>query len=168
MLINNAGVIDPIARIADSDPEGWGEAIDINTKGVYYGLRAALPMMLEQGEGVIVNVSSGAATSALEGWSHYCSSKAAALMLTRCADTEYHEQGIRVVGLSPGTVATDMQVRIKASGINPVSQLDPSVHVPADWPAKAICWLCTDAAAEFHGVDISLRDEDIRRRVGLI
>ena len=117
---------------------------------------------------MIVNVSSGAATGVLEGWSHYCSSKAAALSLTRMADLEYRDQGIRVVGLSPGTVATDMQVVIKASGINPVSQLDPSAHIPPAWAAKAIAWLCTEDAAEFAGTDVSLRNEDIRHRVGLI
>ena len=168
ILVNNAGVIEPIARLAESDPAGWDQAVDINLKGVYHGLRAAIPVMEAQGGGVIVNISSGAATSALEGWSHYCATKAAVLMLTRCADKEYRDKGIRVVGLSPGTVATDMQVAIKASGINPVSQLDPSVHIKPDWPARAIAWLCTAEGAEFAGQDFSLKSEDGRRRVGLV
>ncbi len=167
-LINNAGVIDPISRLESSDPESWAQCIDINVKGVYYGLRAALPRMLAAGSGVIVNISSGAATSALEGWSHYNASKAAVLSITRTADKELGDSPVRIVGLSPGTVATEMQVLIKASGINPVSQLDPTVHIPADWPARAIGWLCGPDAAEFRGDDVSLRDEDIRRRVGLI
>ncbi|MEM7774003.1 MAG: SDR family oxidoreductase [Pseudomonadota bacterium] len=167
VLVNNAGVIEPIARLAASNPEHWARAADINYKGVYFGLRAALPIMVAQGSGVVVNVSSGAATSALEGWSHYCSSKAAVLSLTRCAYKEYGTQGIRVVGLSPGTVATEMQVAIKASGINPVSQLDPAVHSPPEWAARAIAWLCTDAASDLSGVDFSLKDPAGRRRVGL-
>ncbi|MEO3428256.1 SDR family oxidoreductase [Pelagibius sp. CAU 1746] len=168
ILVNNAGVIEPIARLAESDPAGWGEAIDINVKGVYHGLRAVLPLMEAQGAGVIVNVSSGAATSALEGWSHYCASKAAVLMLTRCVHKEYADKGIRVVGMSPGTVATGMQISIKASGINPVSQLDPSVHISPDWPAKAIAWLCTKEASEYDGGDFSLKTEEGRRKVGLV
>jgi 3-oxoacyl-[acyl-carrier protein] reductase len=167
-LVNNAGVIDPVARLADSDPDAWSRVADINYKGVYHGLRAAIPVMLQQGSGVIVNISSGAATSPLEGWSHYCSTKAAVLMLTKCADKEYREHGIRFVGLSPGTVATDMQVAVKASGINPVSQLDPSVHIPAEWVAKAVLWLCGDAAKDLSGVDFSLKDDEAKRRVGLI
>lgn len=168
ILINNAGLIDPIAKLAESDPEQWVTAADVNYKGVYYGMRAAIPVMLEQAAGgVIVNISSGAATGALEGWSHYCSSKAAALSLTRCGHREYADTGIRVVGLSPGTVATDMQVSIKASGINPVSQFDPSVHIPVAWAAQAIAWLCTDDAKEFDGSDFSLRPEENRRRAGL-
>ena len=165
ILVNNAGVIEPIGALAASDPATWGHAVDINLKGVYYGLRAALPLMADKG-GVVVNISSGAATSPLEGWSQYCASKAAALMLTRCAQREAGA-GVRIVGLSPGTVATEMQVRIKASGINPVSRLSMSDHIPPDWPARAVVWLCTDDAAEFAGVDVSLRDPEIRRRAGL-
>ena len=72
------------------------------------------------------------------------------------------------MGLSPGTVATDMQVRIKASGVNPVSQLDPAVHIPADWPARALLWMCSPDADGWLGQEISLRDQGIRARVGLI
>lgn len=168
ILVNNAGLIEPIARLTDSDPGAWRTAVEANYLGVYHGLRAALPLMVEQGVGVVVNISSGAATSALEGWSHYCSSKAAASSLTRCADEEYRDRGIRVVGLSPGTVATDMQSIIKASGINPVSKLDPSVHIPTDWVARAVAWLCSEQGAEFAGSDFSIKTEDGRRRVGLV
>ena len=167
VLVNNAGAIEPIARLADSDPAGWDTAFDVNAKGVYHGLRAAIPAMRAGGGGVVVNVSSGAAVNALEGWSHYCAGKAAALMLTRAAHLEYGAAGIRVVGLSPGTVATDMQVAIKASGINRVSELDWSDHIPPQWAALAIAWLATDDARDHDGGDVSLRDDAIRRRIGL-
>ncbi|WP_425404561.1 SDR family oxidoreductase [Hwanghaeella sp.] len=167
ILVNNAGVIDPIAHLADSDPDAWGKVIDINVKGVYHGLRAAIPAMLRTGGGTVINISSGAATSALEGWSHYCCSKAAVLSLTACADKEYAGRGIRVVGLSPGTVATEMQVSIKASGINPVSQLDPSVHIPTDWVAKAVAYLTGEGGAAYAGRDFSLRSDEGRRALGL-
>jgi hypothetical protein len=72
------------------------------------------------------------------------------------------------MGLSPGTVATDMQREIKASGINPVSQLEWSDHIPPEWPAQTLVWMCSADADEFCGTDISLREDDIRRRVGLI
>ncbi|MEO1493655.1 MAG: SDR family oxidoreductase [Pseudomonadota bacterium] len=167
ILINNAGVIDPIGHLADSDPEAWVRAAAINFKSVYYGLRLALPRMTARGAGTIINVSSGAAHSPLEGWSHYCSAKAAAHMLTRCADQECRETGVHVIGLSPGTVATYMQEAISASGLNPVSQLDWSAHIPPDWPARAILWLCGPDGAAFAGEEVSLRDADIRARIGL-
>ena len=167
VLINNAGVIEPIAPLSEVEPDDWGHAIDINLKGVFNGMRAALPGMIARGSGTILTVSSGAAHNALEGWSAYCSSKAGAAMLTRCADHEARPAGLRVMGLSPGTVATDMQREIKASGINPVSTLDWSDHIPPDWPAKALLWMCTPDADDFVGQEISLRDEGVRRRVGL-
>jgi 3-oxoacyl-[acyl-carrier protein] reductase len=167
LVVNNAGLIEPISRLEDSDPVAWGEVIDVNVKGVYNVIRAAAAQMRAQGSGVVVNISSGAATSALEGWSHYCSSKAAVLSLTACAHKELSDHGVRVVGLSPGTVATDMQVAIKASGINPVSQLDPGVHTSPEWVAKAIAWLATDAARPFDGGDCSLRSEDVRQAIGM-
>ncbi|MEM7091038.1 MAG: SDR family oxidoreductase, partial [Pseudomonadota bacterium] len=103
ILVNNAGLIDPISRIADSDPLAWSSVIDVNVKGVYHGLRYAIPVMQKQGGGTIINISSGAANSFLEGWSHYCASKAAVLRLTGVAHKEYAAEGIRVIGLSPGT-----------------------------------------------------------------
>ena len=167
VLVNNAGLIEPISRLAESEPDGWKQVIDVNVMGVYYGIRAALPQMLKNQSGVIVNISSGAATSVLEGWSHYCASKAAVLSLTRSTDLEYRDQGIRVVGMSPGTVATHMQVAIKASGVNPVSKLETTDHIPPGWAARAIVWLCTEAASEFAGSDFSIKTAENRALVGL-
>lgn len=168
VLIGNAGVIEPISHLATADPAEWGQVIDINLKGIFYGMRAALPVMLAAGKGSILTISSGAAHGPVEAWSHYCASKAAAAMLTRCVDKENGAAGIRAMGLSPGTVATQMQREIKASGINPVSQLDWSDHIPADWPARALLWMCSDAADAWLGQEISLRDPDIRAAVGLV
>tara|TARA_R110002110_G_scaffold55386_4_gene158195 strand:- start:1910 stop:2659 length:750 start_codon:yes stop_codon:yes gene_type:complete len=168
VLINNAGVIEPISRLADADPDGWGQAIDINLKGVFNGMRAALPVMKSNGGGSVLTISSGAAHSAIEGWSHYCASKAAVNMLNRSLHKEEAENGIRALGLSPGTVATQMQREIKASGINPVSELAWEDHIPADWPARCLLWMCGPEADRFMGDEISLRDDGIRRAVGLI
>ena len=167
VLVNNAGVIDPITRLADSDPEAWGKVVDINLKGVYYGMRYAIPEMLANGGGTIINISSGAATGALEGWSHYCATKAAVLSLTRMGHKEYGPEGIRVVGLSPGTVATEMQVQIKASGINPVSALEWADHIPPEWVAQTIEFLCGEGGDGYLGTDFSLKTNEGRAAVGL-
>ncbi|MGD9862748.1 MAG: SDR family oxidoreductase [Pseudodonghicola sp.] len=167
VLIGNAGVIDPIVHLGGADPEAWGRAVDINLKGVFHGMRAALPVMRQAGGGTILTVSSGAAHSPLEGWSAYCASKAGAAMLTAALDLEERGNGIRAMGLSPGTVATQMQREIKASGLNRVSELDWSDHIPPDWPARTLLWMCSDDADDFIGTEVSLRDEAIRRRVGL-
>ncbi len=168
VLVNNAGVVEPIALLADADPAAWGATIDINVKGVFHGMRAALPVMVEQGAGTILTVGSGAAYNALEGWSAYCTSKAGAIMLTRAADLEYRGRGLRILSLSPGTVATDMQATIRDSGINRVSQLDWSAHVPPEWPARALVWMCGRSADGFLGGEVSLREDSVRRQIGLI
>ena len=168
VLINNAGVIEPISHLAEADPDAWSHVIDINLKGVFYGMRAAMPGMMARGGGTILTISSGAAHNALEGWSHYCTSKAGAAMLTMCAHKEGAENGVRAMGLSPGTVATEMQREIKSSGLNPVSELDWSDHIPPEWPAKALVWMCSSAADAHLGTELSLRDEGLRREIGLI
>jgi len=167
VLINNAGVVDPISHLGDADPDAWGQLIDINVKGVFNGIHAALPA-LKNGGGSVLTISSGAAHNAIEAWSAYCASKAAVNMMNRSLHLEEASNGIRAIGLSPGTVATDMQRKIKDSGINPVSQLDWDSHTPADWPAKCLLWMCSAEADTYCGEEISLRDEDIRRAVGLI
>ncbi|MEM9853257.1 MAG: SDR family oxidoreductase [Pseudomonadota bacterium] len=165
LLVNNAGLIDPIARLEESDPDAWGHIVDVNLKGVYYGMRFGIPAMA--GAGTVINISSGAATGALEGWSHYCATKAAVLSLTRCGHKEHGEKGITVVGLSPGTVATEMQAQIKASGINPVSQLDPGVHIPPEWVAQAIAYLAGPGGQAHAGGDFSMKTAEGRAALGL-
>ena len=82
VLINNAGVVDPISHLGDADPDAWGQLIDINVKGVFNGIHAALPA-LKNGGGSVLTISSGAAHNAIEAWSAYCASKAAVNMMNR-------------------------------------------------------------------------------------
>jgi NAD(P)-dependent dehydrogenase (short-subunit alcohol dehydrogenase family) len=166
-LINNAGVIEPIAVTAESDPAAWARAIQINLIGAYYVIRAVLPPMLAAGGGTIVNVSSGAAHNPLEGWSAYCSGKAGLAMLTRQIALEHATQGIRVFGFQPGTTDTDMQVLIRASGINAISKIPRENLTPVAHPAAAILYLCTSAADDLAGKEFSLRDEAFRSRLNL-
>jgi NAD(P)-dependent dehydrogenase (short-subunit alcohol dehydrogenase family) len=167
ILINNAGILGPVDMLADISPNDWGEVIDTNVKGVFYMMHAAIPIMVAQKKGVIINVSSGAAYGVLEGWSHYCASKAAVLQLTRSGHEEYRDQGITCLGLSPGTVATEMQVAIKASGINPVSKLEITDHIPASDVAQAVSYLCGASGANYAGEDFQLKLPASRVAVGL-
>ena len=167
IVVNNAGMLLPVHRMADFEAADWDRVIDVNVKGVFYMMKAALPIMTAQGGGTILNISSGAAYGVLEGWSHYCASKAAVLQLTRSGHAEYGDQGIRCLGLSPGTVATQMQKDIKASGVGPVAKLNWEDHVPADWPARTLLWMCSAQADSYLGQEISLRDPVIREKVGL-
>ena len=167
ILVNCAGVIQPIARLEDSDPAAWGASVGINLIGVYNGLRATMGRFREAGAGVVVNVGSGAAEVAMEGWSAYCAAKAAVAMLSKCYAEETRGTGIRVYDFRPGVVDTQMQVEVRASGINPLSKRPRGQLAPASEPARALVWLCTDDAASFSGKFVDIRDPEVRRRSGL-
>lgn len=164
ILVNNAGVIDPIAEVAASDPAAWARNIQINLIGAYYVVRAVLDGML-QGGGTIINVSSGAAYRPLEGWSSYCASKAGLAMLTRSLVLE--TTGVRIFGFSPGTIDTDMQVKIRASGLNQVSQIPRGNLSPVEHAVRGLLYLCNRASDDLAGQDVSMRDEAFRKRIGL-
>jgi NAD(P)-dependent dehydrogenase (short-subunit alcohol dehydrogenase family) len=166
-LINNAGVIEPIAAIASSNPAEWARNVQINLVGAYHPIRALLPRMIKAGRGTIVNVSSGAAIRPLEGWSAYCSAKAGLAMLTQAIRLETTATNIRVFGFQPGTTDTDMQVAIRASGINIVSKIPRENLTPVAHPAAAIVYLCTPAADDLNGQEFALRDESFRARLQL-
>jgi 3-oxoacyl-[acyl-carrier protein] reductase len=167
VLVNNAGVIEPIGTVGTTDPGHWARSIEINLIGAYYAIRSVLPEMLKRKRGDIINVSSGAALRPQEGWSAYCAGKAGLAMLTRSIDLEHRAAGIRVFGFQPGTTDTDMQVIIRASGINPISKIPREQLTPVAHPARAIVYLCTQEADDLSGKECSLRDEDFRRRIGL-
>lgn len=164
ILVNNAGVIEPISMVATAEPQAWARSIEINLIGAYYAVRAVLPGMLERRHGDIINASSGAAHRPLEGWSAYCAAKAGLAMLTRAIDLEHSAAGIRVFGFQPGTTDTDMQVAIRASGINVISQIPREKLTPVALPAKAIVFLCTKEGDDYKGKDFSLNDAEFRRR----
>ena len=167
VLVNNAGVVEPIASVAESDPATWARNIAINLVGAFHPIRVLLPKMIAAGGGTIVNVSSGAALRPLEGWSAYCSGKAGLAMLTRAIALENGDNGIRVFGFQPGTTDTDMQVLIRASGVNRVSQIPRASLTPVAHPAAAIVYLCTAAANDLNGQEFSLADETFRARLKL-
>lgn len=89
------------------------------------------------------------------------------LRLTGVAHKEAHHLNVRVVGLSPGTVATKMQEQIRDSGVNPVSRIPWENHITPDQVAKAVAFLTTREANKWLGADFSLKDEEGRRAVGV-
>lgn len=166
-LINNAGVIAPIARIADADAAAWTQSIEINLIGAFNAVHAVLPGMIARGEGVIINLSSGAAHRPMEGWSAYCAAKAGLAMLTRALHLEYQDKGIRSIGFAPGLVDTGMQGLIRASGINPVSQIAQQALSDAREPAAAIAFLCGAGGAPYAGQEVDVRTPEFRAAAGL-
>ena len=165
-LVNNAGVIEPIARLEQAAPAAWARNIQVNLVGAFHAIRAVLPEMRAAGRGTIINISSGAALRPLEGWSAYCAAKAGLAMLTQAVALEA-VPGLRVFGFQPGTTDTEMQVTIRASGVNPISQIPRAQLTPVEEPARAVVYLCTPAAGDLSGKEFSLREEAFRSRLGL-
>ena len=149
------------------DPDAWAANIRINLVGAFHCARAVVPHFLAQQRGVIVNISSGAAHRPREGWSAYCSAKAGLAMLTQALHLELGQRGIRAYGFQPGVVDTEMQVKIRASGINEISRLPrESLANPAE-PARVIAWLCSEEARDLAGQELTIRDTALRARAGL-
>ncbi len=163
-LVNNAGILEPVARLADADPAAWQLNLEVNLLGPFYLSRAAIPF-LRRSQGRIVNISSGAANKAIEGWSAYCVAKAGLTHFTRQLAAE--EPDITSVALRPGVVDTAMQALIRRAGpaVMPADQSayfralkDRGELLDPDVPARAAAWLALSAPAALSGMFIDYDD----------
>lgn len=112
-VVNNAGLLQPIAPIAEGDPNAWEANLAVNVMGPFLVTQAALPY-LRQCKGRVVNVSSGAAVSVVQGWSVYGAAKAAVNQFTRSLAVE--EPEVTAIAFDPGVVDTAMQETIRRDG----------------------------------------------------
>jgi NAD(P)-dependent dehydrogenase (short-subunit alcohol dehydrogenase family) len=116
LWINNAGVLEPIGPLADAEPDSLRQHVEVNVLGTMHGTAVfARHVRSRPGRGMLVNMSSGAATTPYEGWAAYCGSKAAVDMVTAVAGAEEGRHGLAVMALSPGVVDTDMQALIRGT-----------------------------------------------------
>ena len=166
IIINNAGMLVPAARILDTEPSDWTRNIEVNLLGPFYVLRHSVPLLPKGG--VVINVSSGAAANPLVGWSAYCASKAGLSILTRVLAVEESDaRGIRVYGFLPGVVDTDMQAFNRANRINEVGNLKREALRPVTEPAQIMYFLCSREAADLNGQIVNARDGVVRARAGM-
>jgi NAD(P)-dependent dehydrogenase (short-subunit alcohol dehydrogenase family) len=116
LWVNNAGLLGPVGPLVDADPSEIARAVDVNVTGVLNGSSVfAAHVRARPGPGVLVNISSGAASKPYEGWAVYCACKAAVDQLTRVVALEEADHGLSVYALAPGLVDTDMQATIRAA-----------------------------------------------------
>lgn len=165
VLVNNAGTMDPIGLIAELDPVAIQQHLHINLAGPFAVCRAVLPVFISARRGIVINVSSGAASNPLRGWAAYCCSKAALAMLTQVLHLEVAVLGIRVYGIRPGMVNTRLTRNALGVKVNRISELDPHGFLEPKEPARAIAWLCSDAAAGLAGRELDFNDADFRQLV---
>jgi NAD(P)-dependent dehydrogenase (short-subunit alcohol dehydrogenase family) len=116
LWINNAGLLEPIDPLRDIAPDAARAHLEVNVLGVLFGTQAFVRHLRRRGgEGVLVNLSSGAARKPYAGWSVYCAGKAAVDRLTECVALEEAAQGLRAYAVAPGVIDTDMQALIRAT-----------------------------------------------------
>jgi len=108
VMINNAGVHLGSYPLHETPLDVFERTININLKGVFYGMKCVIPQMLKQGGGVIINVASALGVRGAWGQSAYGASKAAVIQLTKIAAVEYADKGIRVVAVAPGPTKTPL------------------------------------------------------------
>jgi NAD(P)-dependent dehydrogenase (short-subunit alcohol dehydrogenase family) len=105
---NNAGVLPPMALLADTDESTFDKIMAVDVKGVFLAMKYEIQQMLQTGSGAIVNNASIAGMIAERGISAYVAAKHAVIGLSKAAAIEYAGQGIRINALAPGLVATPM------------------------------------------------------------
>jgi NAD(P)-dependent dehydrogenase (short-subunit alcohol dehydrogenase family) len=125
--LNNAGQMSDGRRTHDTDPERWHEVVKVNLLGVYHAMRHELPVMLAQGGGSIVNVTSTGGIIAMPGWTDYVAAKWGVHGLTRSAALEYAKEGVRVNAIAPGSTRTEM---FEALGDEHIARLEAQL---GDW-----------------------------------
>jgi benzil reductase ((S)-benzoin forming) len=171
LWVNNAGVLGPIGPLADADPEQLRMNLDVNVLGVAYGTAAfARHVRGRAGSGLLVNISSGAATTVYVGWAAYCASKAAVDMLTAVVASEEGEAGLAALALSPGPIDTDMQALIRATpaSVLPASDRFRRLHAEGGFttPEQVGAFILERFATIGEGgADGPVEPASVRRRV---
>jgi NAD(P)-dependent dehydrogenase (short-subunit alcohol dehydrogenase family) len=158
VLVNNAGIIAPIGHLEHLTSDCLRPAFEVNVIGVHRMTVACLPL-LKASKGMIVNAGTGAATTPMEGWTGYCSSKAGAQMLSQMMALELAPYGIQTAFIGIPPTDTMMQGEIRSAGLNPISQIPQEKLVNPNVPASVMAWLCSNAARQTDEVLLDVRHE---------
>ena len=154
IAVNNAGVEGRFGPVQDATADDFDRIIGVNLKGIWHGMKFQIPHMLAHGGGAIVNTSSSAGVTGIANIALYTASKHAVVGLTKAAALELAKSNIRVNAVAPGPVNTGLLHRMIAGQID-VSAIAAGVPMgrvsEPEEPARAIVWLCSDAASYVTG-----------------
>jgi len=140
VIVNNSGIM-PIAPMAALKVEEWDRMIDVNIKGLLYGVAAVLPIMQKQEQGHIINMASVFGIKVFApGATVYCATKSAVRALTEGLRMELHSQNIRCTMVSPGAVATELPESSSEEATRENLREFYKMAIPADSIARAIAY----------------------------
>jgi NAD(P)-dependent dehydrogenase (short-subunit alcohol dehydrogenase family) len=155
ILVNNAGMLPDAARAEKVNRADWDAVLTLNLTVPWELARRAHPILAQRGGGVVVNVTSTAANYPSIGLSHYCSSKAALEMTTKVLALEWARDKIRVVGVAPGRVDTDLIRPIVAYDAKRGARPNPLDRLGRpDEVGDLIAYLCSPAGSYLTGTTI--------------
>ncbi len=155
LAVNNAGTTGLPGSVVDYPLEAWRATMAVNLDGVFFSMRAELPVMVAAGRGAIVNVASGAGVVGFAGLPAYVASKHGVVGLTRSAALECAPKGVRVNAVCPGSTRTPMLEGFMGGDAKVERMMTASVPLgrlaTPEEIAAAIVWLCTDDASYMVG-----------------
>ena len=153
IIFNNAGIAGVRALTADQTGDDWRRVIDINLNGVFYGTKAALPAMIKNGGGVIVNTASVDGIVGMPTLSHYVAAKHGVIGLTKTTALEYANQNIRAVSIAPGFVKTAMTGdAMNDQELEYFASITPNKRgAEPQEIANLVAWLASDKASFVSG-----------------
>jgi len=163
ILFNNAGTIYPGRTVVDTTEEEWDHTMDINVKGAYLMSKYAIPEMIKNGGGVIINTASVWGLVGGKGAAAYCASKGAMVLLTKAMALDHASQNIRVNCICPGSVDTPMlkQEMEELGGVEKLRPIFEAKHplgriCTPEEVAKAALYLASNDSAFVTGSSLAI------------
>jgi 3alpha(or 20beta)-hydroxysteroid dehydrogenase len=152
VLVNNAGVV-RVAPTVDESDDGWHTTMAVNSTGVFYGMRAAIPAMRRNGGGSIVNVASIYGPVGAPGYIAYTASKGAVIAMTKVAALEHAAHRIRVNAICPGPVRSPMS---EEEGDASVDVTPLRRRAEPEEISAAVAFLASDDAVYITGAELAV------------